>query len=130
MAAKILHYGAFAAVLLAIDGSAAAQPPPILTDADRQDIGCILAMGAVAEQVAKQQQLPLQVVQATATYFFGKIKGRHPNIKFKEALTPAVVEGLQGKDLQATLRRCGGELKEAGTDIRASGDAMGAKEKD
>lgn len=112
-----------------VGASAPAQPLTSWAEADDRDLACILALSMTTSQIAESQNVPVEVVQATASYFVGKIKGRHPDVKLANIVTPEYVEALN-IDWSATLVRCGTELQEVGVDMTATGQALIAAHSD
>lgn len=112
-----------AAGALSFSAYAGAELPSSWTEADDQDVACLIAIASAGTQIAESQKIPVESVGATTTYFVGKVKARHPRLKLATVVTRDYLKRLK-IDFPVTLVRCGEELQEAGADMTAMGRAL------
>lgn len=108
-----------AAIALGSAGAASSATPELSAE-DRADANCLAAISIVAPNVKEEDQAGLASI---LTYFLGKLKGRHPEIKLADVMTPDLLEAV-ADNIQAEAMRCSQEGAEMGNDLKATGDAL------
>ncbi|MBJ7439979.1 MAG: hypothetical protein JHD35_13250 [Sphingopyxis sp.] len=123
-----------AAVVLALP--AAAAEPFGFSDQDRADVNCLAASSiALGNSISSGAPDSAETVGITTvlTYFLGKLKGRHADLRVADVLTPAVLQALS-PILATEAQRCGaeailisGELEQAGKLLTAAENAAATR---
>ncbi len=93
-------------------GASAAGPK----HADREaDLRCIV----IARGMSASPDESMKAASAMASfYFFGRIEGREPNLDLEQALANEM-EAMKSMDVRAEATRCGDELVNRGSEMRA-----------
>jgi len=125
-----------ASVLLAIAAaaslslSALAAEPFGFSDQDRADVNCLaassIALGNAAANGAPDSAEAVGIT-TVLTYFLGKLKGRHADLRVADVLTPAVYQALT-PILVTEAQRCGAEAIMIGGELEQAGKLLSAAE--
>lgn len=106
-----------------------AAPPAGFTPQDKADTVCMLVVGSIIATLDDGATADeREGLTSVLTYFIGKLKGRHPELKMTDILAPAYVATLEG-DLAPAMQRCSEEAIRMGDDLNAAGDALSRMER-
>ncbi len=100
------------------------------SDQDRADVNCLAASSiALGNSVSSGAPDSAEAVGITTvlTYFLGKLKGRHADLRVADVLTPAVLQAL-GPILATEAQRCGAEAIKIGGELEQAGNILTAAE--
>ena len=103
------------AVAASLSLSALAAEPFGFSDQDRADVNCLaassIALGNAAANGAPDSAEAVGIT-TVLTYFLGKLKGRHADLRVADVLTPAVYQALT-PILVTEAQRCGANAEKA-----------------
>jgi len=105
--------------LLAVAGSAQAQPPAPAKTGLAGDVRCMLTMAALSGNKANQPQAGLGIF-----YFAGRIKAQSPNFNFGSDLKPVAAKMTQ-QDFESEVARCGPMVVSVVQGLQAAQAAFG-----
>src|SRR6187551_3255570 len=108
---KLVLTGLLAGALLC--GPVSAATP---ANADREaDLRCVI----IARGMSASPDESMKAASAMAAfYFFGRLEGREPNLDLEQALANEMA-AMKSMDVRAEATRCGDELVNRGSELRA-----------
>jgi enamine deaminase RidA (YjgF/YER057c/UK114 family) len=110
-----------AAIALAVPVHAVAVGPTGSSTED-SDARCFVAIAMLPSSDDPARQ---QATRTGSMLFVGKLLGRNPSIDLEAAMRKATAE--IGSNLDAELKRCGGEMQAIGASVTSAGMAMQKK---
>lgn len=93
-------------------------PTPMTATPEAADARCVALFGYIGANGTPEQQ---SGARFGLLYFYGKLRGRHPDLAMTAVLTTAARE--VGPNGNAEIARCSAELKISGEQLRAAGTA-------
>ena len=111
-----------AGLLAIVSGSSVAAAPPGFTSEDKADVICLLRVSSILGSLSEQKVTAEQRMSLVsgATYFTGKLRGRHPTVEMTEILAPDYLVTLVN-EIDGAGPRCAKEMVKVGTDMKQAG---------